>query len=79
VTHVSIMPGVISLVSIWSLYFNLSQFSPKFYKKLAILSLSKLKSNLILYKCYTNIFLLNLISLFKLILLLYIFNIAKFI
>jgi len=56
VTRVSIMPGVISLVSIWSLYFNLSQFSPNFYKNLAILSLSKFKSNLILYNCYTNIF-----------------------
>jgi len=32
VTRVSIMPGVISLVSIWSLYFNLSQFSPNFCK-----------------------------------------------
>jgi len=29
---VSIMPGVIFLVSIWSLYFNLSQFSPNFCK-----------------------------------------------
>jgi len=31
-THVSIMPGVILLVSIWSLYFNLFQFSPNFCK-----------------------------------------------
>ena len=47
VTHVSITPRVIFLVSIWSLYFNLSQFSPNFCKNGAILSLSKLKSNLI--------------------------------
>ena len=32
VTRVSITPRVISLVSIWSLYFNLSQFSPNFCK-----------------------------------------------
>jgi len=32
VTRVSITPGVIFLVSIWSLYFNLSQFSPNFCK-----------------------------------------------
>jgi len=32
VTRVSITPSVISLVSIWSLYFNLSQFSPNFCK-----------------------------------------------
>jgi len=56
VTRVSIMSSVIFLVSIWSLYFNLTQFSPNFYKKLAIFFLSKLKSNFILYKCYTNIF-----------------------
>ena len=43
VTRVSITPRVIFLVSIWSLYFNLSQFSPNFCKNRAILSLSKLK------------------------------------
>jgi len=32
VTRVSIPPRVILLVSIWSLYFNLSQFSPNFCK-----------------------------------------------
>jgi len=32
VTHVSITPRVILLVSIWSLYFNLSQFSSNFCK-----------------------------------------------
>jgi len=47
VTRVSITPRVILLISIWSLYFNLSQFSPNFCKNSAILSLSKLKSNLI--------------------------------
>ena len=47
VTRVSITSRVIFLVSIWSLYFNLSQFSPNFCKNGAILSLSKLKSNLI--------------------------------
>jgi len=32
VTRVSITPRVILLVSIWFLYFNLSQFSPNFCK-----------------------------------------------
>jgi len=55
VTRVSIMPCVISLVSIWSFILICFNSVPIFVK-MSNFVLFKLKQKLILYKCYTNIF-----------------------
>jgi len=79
VPRVTIMLDVIFSFSIWSLYFNFCLNLVSIFVKIVQFCLFQIETKINFYINIIQIFLLNLIFLFKLIFLLHIFNKTKFI
>ena len=79
VSHVTIMLGVVFSFSIWSMYFNFCLNLIPIFVKIVQFRPPQIETKINFYIDVIQIFLLNLIFLFKLIFLLYIFKKSKFI